>query len=79
MEWLSEYVQIEEQAVKLGEIFFFFEWERSTLQNMQRSQSTKWAHLDQLMRIKSKQEADEAINLDKVYSHWRSEKDRREN
>lgn len=36
------------------------------------------AHLDQLMRIKSKQEADEAINLDKVYNHWRSEKDRRE-
>lgn len=34
-------------------------------------------HLDQLMRIKSKQEADEAINLDKVYNHWRSEKDRR--
>ena len=36
------------------------------------------AHLDQLMRIKSKLEADEAINLDKVYNHWRSEKDRRE-
>ena len=36
------------------------------------------AHLDQLMRIKSKQEADGAINLDKVYNHWRSEKDRRE-
>ena len=36
------------------------------------------AHLDQLMRIKSKQEADEAINLDKVYNHWRSERDRRE-
>ncbi|KAM3593003.1 uncharacterized protein V6R79_003550 [Siganus canaliculatus] len=35
-------------------------------------------HLDQLMRIKSKQEADEAINLNKVYNHWRSEKDRRE-
>ncbi|KAM7374889.1 hypothetical protein PAMP_007523 [Pampus punctatissimus] len=26
------------------------------------------AHLDQLMRMKSKQEADEAINLDKVYN-----------
>lgn len=36
------------------------------------------AHLDQLMRIKSKLEADGAINLDKVYNHWRSEKDRRE-
>ena len=36
------------------------------------------AHLDQLMRIKSKQEADGAINLDKVYNHWRIEKDRRE-
>ncbi|KAI7790540.1 putative zinc finger protein 862-like [Triplophysa rosa] len=36
------------------------------------------AHLDQLMCIKSKQEADGAINLDKVYNHWRSEKDRRE-
>lgn len=36
------------------------------------------AHLDLLMRIKSKQEADGAINLDKVYNHWRSEKDRRE-
>ncbi|CAL9694135.1 unnamed protein product [Knipowitschia caucasica] len=36
------------------------------------------AHLDQLMRIKSKQQADEDINLDKVYNHWRSEKDRRE-
>ncbi|CAL9692022.1 unnamed protein product [Knipowitschia caucasica] len=36
------------------------------------------AHFDQLMRIKSKQQADEAINLDKVYNHWRSEKDRRE-
>jgi len=36
------------------------------------------AHLDQLMRIKSKLEADEAINLDKVYNHWRSEKNRRE-
>ncbi|KAJ8364881.1 hypothetical protein SKAU_G00137120 [Synaphobranchus kaupii] len=36
------------------------------------------AHLDQLMRIKSKQEANGAINLDKVYNHWRSEKDRRE-
>ena len=35
------------------------------------------AHLDQLMRIKSKQ-AEGAINLDKVYNHWRSEKDRRE-
>ncbi|CAL9687293.1 unnamed protein product [Knipowitschia caucasica] len=36
------------------------------------------AHLDQLMRIKSKQQADEDINLDKVHNHWRSEKDRRE-
>ena len=36
------------------------------------------AHLDQLIRIKSKLEAGEAINLDKVYNHWRSEKDRRE-
>ena len=36
------------------------------------------AHLDQLMRIKSRQEANIAINLDKVYNHWRSEKDRRE-
>ncbi|CAL9699785.1 unnamed protein product [Knipowitschia caucasica] len=36
------------------------------------------AHLDQLMRIKSKQQADEDINLDKVYNHLRSEKDRRE-
>lgn len=36
------------------------------------------AHLEQLMRIKSKLEADGAINLDKVYNHWRSEKDRRE-
>ena len=34
------------------------------------------AHLDHLMRIKSKQEAGGAINLDKVYNHWRSEKDR---
>lgn len=32
------------------------------------------AHSDQLMRIKSKLEADGAINLDKVYNHWRSEK-----
>lgn len=36
-------------------------------------------HLDQLMRIKSKLQADEAINLDNVYNHWRREKDRREN
>ncbi|XP_078787812.1 zinc finger protein 862-like [Oryzias latipes] len=36
-------------------------------------------HLDQLMRIKSKLQADEAIDLDKVYNHWRREKDRREN
>lgn len=35
MEWLSAYVQTEEQALKLGEIFLFFEWERSVLQNMQ--------------------------------------------
>lgn len=36
-------------------------------------------HLDQLMRIKSKLQANEAINLDNVYKHWRREKDRREN
>lgn len=36
-------------------------------------------HLDQLMRIKSKLQADEAINLDNVYNHWRHEKDRRKN
>ncbi|KAJ0026662.1 hypothetical protein NQD34_017662 [Periophthalmus magnuspinnatus] len=35
-------------------------------------------HLDKLMRIKSKLQADEAINLDNVYNHWRREKDRRE-
>ncbi|CAK6949836.1 zinc finger protein 862-like [Scomber scombrus] len=36
-------------------------------------------HLDQLMRIKSRQEEDgAAISVDKVYNHWRSEKDRRE-
>lgn len=35
------------------------------------------AHLDQLMRIKSTQVAEEVINLDNVYKHWRSEKDRR--
>ena len=34
-------------------------------------------HLDQLMRIKSTHEAGRAINLDKVYNHWRSVKDRR--
>ena len=34
------------------------------------------AHLDQLMRIKSNQEAGGAINLGKVYNQWRSEKDR---
>ncbi|KAL0161425.1 hypothetical protein M9458_045150, partial [Cirrhinus mrigala] len=36
-------------------------------------------HLDQLMRIKSKLQADEAINLDNAYNHWRLEKDRRKN
>ena len=36
-------------------------------------------HLDHLMRIKSRQEEDgAAISVDKVYNHWRSEKDRRE-
>lgn len=36
------------------------------------------AHLDQLMHTKSKQEAEEVIDLDKVYKHWRSEKGRRD-
>ena len=35
------------------------------------------AYLDRQMRIKSKQ-ADGPIKLDKVYNHWRSEKDKRE-
>lgn len=36
-------------------------------------------YLDQLMCIKSKQDANEPINLDEVYNHRRSEKDRRQN
>ena len=39
-------------------------------------------HLDQLMRIKSRLEAEgpttKTINLDKVYNQWKTEKDRRE-
>ena len=36
-------------------------------------------HLDQLMRIKSRLEAEgPTINLDKVYNKWKTEKDRRE-
>lgn len=34
-------------------------------------------HLDQLMRIKSRQ-AEGPINLNKVYNHWKLDKDRRE-
>lgn len=34
------------------------------------------AHLNQLMCKKLKPETDQAINLDKVFNHWRSEKDR---
>lgn len=34
-------------------------------------------HLDQLMRIRTTQ-AEGPINLDKVYNHWKGDKDRRE-
>lgn len=36
------------------------------------------AHWDHLVRIKSKLQADEAINLDNMYKHWIDEKNRRE-
>lgn len=39
IEWLSEYLQTEEQMVKLGEIFSFSS--EKALQNMQRSKSSK--------------------------------------
>ncbi|TNN52473.1 hypothetical protein EYF80_037332 [Liparis tanakae] len=49
------------------------EWKLDDLKrHVQHKNRLEVAHLDQLMRIKSKQKAEEAINLDKVYNHWRN-------
>ena len=78
-EWLDEIVQTDTGRIKLSDIFT---WSGVICKFCSEAKAKgefalEVFHLDQLMRIKSRQK-EGPIDLDNVYNHWKGDKDRRQ-